>query len=880
MHQRRSDCNDEKGGNFLASIDAELQRTRVSCLEQENANIEREKQDLVASVEEADAKARALKSEVVKLRNQLQQSQQKTQQLQQQLQKRESVTANQLDGDTKAKAEKKWKEEETQWKIEKATLEHKNNELKSENDRLKAQVEEVRDVVPSANELSINYKNLKAENDTILENQRSLQESLRTVTERNAQLYEATRNLETQGVTLRKTNQELKASLTRHEEENKTLISKNYDLADENAKLEKEGYKLQKEKISLEAANETLAESKTALGSEIQALQAKLNGTRNPDDDERYRQDLNARNDRLREEKSKMGDELRRMENELRHMDKDLRQREDSIADMRRDDRVMRGERADLLREIRDLNATKNSALDENNDLKKKCAQLQKDVQKFQAQLTAAQHTPRTEKTAGDKNLNPKSSQSATTEGTITSLPDPPNEPLKGPRASAANEPPRGPKRKTFDSPRPQPNHDPRFVRPTTPDNNPEKRQRLDQPPPPPPPVTTFKRKGAIYLVELPQPINYSVLRAALVGKLGSEIEGLRRAFYGPTSHKEQWAVKFTGAPKEFVKHVYVTPGIFATLIAGSGTTCLICSDENHKHHNIWECPYLGQEGQDRPTLKQMEMNYRPPPLGAMIDAMPPNPPTPVSEQSPRSLFERVSFPDGRQPPRRALANQGNSSQTLSILSADNIRSRETHLLNLSRTERRALFCRFIGSYVPKEDQLISIVNVGPIEWVKISPNSQVGFVDFVYPDHAEWFLKHAIANINGKCKFYDPSPGSSGYSTVVFQWSDTAVKPLEPLLAKGIVTEGWTRVLTLEQVPKGLTVDRISSHAEGDGTKLGFWVSEDAPYPGSDGTRDVKIEFRSIKEAEKAYRSFVSEGYPQSGLSFSPEEIMRQAAM
>ncbi|KAF8253769.1 hypothetical protein K440DRAFT_143220 [Wilcoxina mikolae CBS 423.85] len=656
----KCDNNDDKPGNFLASIEAELQRGRVSCLEQEKANIEREKQDLVASVEEADAKSRALKSEVVKLRNQLQQSQQKTQQLQQQLQQRESVTA---DRGTQAKAEEKRREDEARWDIEKVTLEHRNNELKSENDQLKTQLNEaekelhdLRDIVPSAKELSFNYKTLQAENDTLIEDQRSLQESLRTITEHNSQLFETTKNLESQGATLRKTNQELMASLSRHEEENKTLISKNHDLADENAKLEKEGYKMQKEKIGLETSNEALTESKAALGSELKALQEKLNGTRDPHGDERYRQDLRNRTEGLREEKSKMGDKLRRMEIELRRMGDDLRQREDLIVDMRRDNRDLRGERADLQHEIRELNEIKNSVLDENDDLRKKCAQLQKDVQILQTRLAATQHTPRTEKPAGDKALNP-SHQYASTDKTMTSSPDLPNEPPKGPRAQATSELPRGPKRKKFDAPRPQPNHDPRFVQPATSDNNPEKRQRLDQPPAPPTPSTS-KRRGAVYLVELPRPIDYSGLYAFLVEKLGAEIDGLRRVSYAPVAHKEQWVVKFAGPPKEFVKHIYVIPGVIATLIAGSGATCLICSDEDHKHHDIWECPYLGQEGQDRPTLKQLEMNYRPPPLGSVVDAMPPKPPPPVGEQSPRSLFERVSFPDGRHPPRRALTNQ------------------------------------------------------------------------------------------------------------------------------------------------------------------------------------------------------------------------------
>ncbi|KAF8541253.1 hypothetical protein BDD12DRAFT_829902 [Trichophaea hybrida] len=878
--------NDDKPGKFLASIEAEVQRGRVSCLEQEKANIEREKQDLVASVEEADAKSRALKSEVVKLRNQLQQSQQKTQQLQQQLQQRESVT---VDGGIQAKAEEKRREDETRWDIEKVTLEHRNNELKSENDRLKVQLKEaekglhdLRDIVPSAKELSFNYKTLQAENDTLIEDRRSLQESLCTITERNSQLFEATKNLESQGATLRKANQELMASLARHEEENKTLFSKNHDLADENAKLEKEGYKMQKEKIGLETSNEALTESKTALSSELKALQEKLSETQDPHGDERYRQDLRNRAEGLREEKAKMGDELRRMEIELRRMRDDLRQREDLIADMRRNDRELRGERADLLREIRELKETKNSVLDENDDLRKKCAQLQKDLQILQTRLTAAKRT--TEKPAGDKTLNPNNPQSASTDKSMTSSPDLPNEPPKGPRAQTASELPRGPKRKTFDSPRSQPNHDPRFAQPATPDN-PEKRQRLDQAPSPST-ATTFKRRGAVYLVELPRPINYSGLHAALIEKLCAEIDGLRRVFYAPVAHKEQWVVKFTGPPKAFVKHVYVMPGVIATLIACSGTTCLICSDKDHRQHDIWECPYLRQEGQDRPTLKQLEMNYRSPPLGSVVDAMPPKPPPPVGEQSPRSLFERVSFPDGRHPPRRALTNQGNQSQTspiLSILSVDNIRSNETRLLNLSHKERRSLFYRFTGSYVPKEHQLISIINFGPIESVDIIPDSRVGFIDFVYPDHAKLFLEHAIANINGKVKFYDSHPGSSGFGTVVFRWSDTAVKPLEPFLVKGIVAEGWTRVLTLEQVPKGLTVERIRSHAQGDGTnqKLGFWISEDEPYPGSDGTRDVRIEFRSIKEAEKAYKNLVLEGYPQSGLTFSPEQnTVRPAPM
>ena len=896
--------------NFLASFDAELQQARIDFLEQEKADFLAEKQALLndrqalgAAVEETNAKARALQSEVSKLRGQLQHQQQQHQQHQQEHQQDQQQQHHQQQHHQQQHHQQQHHQQQQQahpsatpsrpeedphegdrWKKEKETLEARDRVRISENERLRTQLveaekelDELRSIIPEAKKLGENYRSLQTEHDAIVLERQVLKATNHKLEMHHSEILKAQRTLETES---QKSRDWYIATLARREQENKEL----------------------------RASHEDLLESKAAVEAEVKALRG---------DEDRYRQELRARHERLLEEK---GAELIRVKEELRAVNTDLRRERDLLRGLRSDHRALADEREGLLRElhktqgndraslaleIQDLKKQNIALLDQIESWRNDYAESRKEVQglrdRLRRELQRGGEGDRSDAHPATK--SPRSAAAeASSDSSLAPLPaTAPNEAANPPKDRRSNEPSSSTKaapsakRKAVESPlppsplppppQPLPSSSPSSTRPVMPDGNREKRLKIEQssqlplplpPLPPPPPSSSssalslaaaFRKRGAVYLVEVTHPASRSALRTALA-RLGSEVTGLRRVFYGHAGPPEKWVVKFAGAPKEFVKHICVVGGVFASLSAGvGGTACLICKDGDH---DIWDCSFVGAEDQDRPTPKQPETGYRLLPLGVASSPIPLNPPPPADEQSPRSLFERVTFPDGRLPPRRPQpSSQSNSLRAPVALGAS--------LLSLSHTERRVLFCRFSGNYVPKEDQLLAVICGGPVDFVRTVDASRVGFVDFLCPDDAAKFLQYAIAKINGKFKFYERKPGfTDQYSTAEFQWSDTAVKPLDPHIARGVVMEGWSRVLELQTVPESLTVDQICSHVDCEAHKLGFWVEEDVEHVGLDGMRDIRIEFRSIKEAETAFRSLAQQGYPEYGLRFGLEDTRR----
>lgn len=864
---------DTRGHHQETAGETDLQQLRLTDLESKNIALDKENLGLIAAAKESESKARSLKSEVAKLRNRLSTKESDTPERQPQTESTDSGLGK-----------------------EKARLEEMLTSLESENSRLQGLLEEadkelfdLRGIIPAADELGNNFKNLQSENDSINEERKSLQISVAQISQQNSQLYTKVESLEGDCAALRRTNQEIMASLTKHEQENKFLISRNHDLANESAKLEKESHKLQKQLISQDTAyetlNESMSENNSALKSEIKELQEKLNGTRDPEEDARYQADLRSRNEKLRGDNSEMRAELRRLH--------------DMIIELRRDNRELCAERVEMIRDIRELKGHKLQLLDENeswrnkfgdmsrnyDDASRRAGQLQKESQFLQARLTAAQHSTRREVDAissaansRPQSLTKPSSPAIDKNHELVILPARPvdsaskaqlannGQKENGQKGQLPQELPRVFKRKAFVTPQPE------IALPTTP-NKPDKRQKITGGPD----TSSFRRRGAVYLVHVPLLVNYSVLRSALA-KLGSEVEGLRRVFYDNgcvNEGTERWVVKFVGVPKEFVKHVYVSTGVFATLTAGSGTTCLICEDSDDHDHDIWECQYLGADGQERPSLNQYEMSLRPqqktPLTGSKRTQAAP---TVTEGQPPRTLFDRVTLPDGRRPnyPRRAGFDQAEPSDP-SIENARGREARVSRLINLTRKEKRGLFCRFTG-YTPNEEQFLSIISGGPVERVKTMDDA-VGFVDFVYPADAERFLKHAVLNISGNhIKFRNPKLGLMD-SMVEFVWSETAVKPMDSNLAEGIVGESWSRVILLLMVPKVIGVKRIINDCGGQ--IILSWISESDFYPGPGGKsgRDVTIEFVSIKDAKLAYDRLSTGGY-KDGLKWGVEDCTR----
>jgi len=872
---------------LLASVNAAVQRTETATLERKNAKLEQENLALSRTVEEVQAQANAFQNEVVRLHS---------------LPPSNPITSeNPLVGTA---AQDTWKKEKIRLQEEKIHLQEENGRLQAELTRLKAQLDESDKELAAlhgidteltelktdynrlrdANEQVVNnYSALRAENDNTLKAQ---QGNVSRLTEINAQLSDSNRQQLSEIAELEKAKQELTDSLERSARENNELVNKYHAISDANSTLEKQGYRLEKEKVSLEIAKDGLLEGKTALETEIKALREKK-GTQ-PSGNEKQ---LTNRIEQL----LTMRDDLR---DDLKRRDDELQARQDLLIDLRKQKRKLQDDQADLLQDSRRLQDYKHILLSENDtlrakleranrdlsdmtrkheslswkydDVSAKFKRLQEDFQVAQARLKAAETSPPISSRPRSQADTPDIAMSSSSSHTVS----PTTEQPKG-----------GAKRKATGiiAIREQSEELNRSRRPVTPENKPEKRQKID-----PPAVTPFRRKGAVYVVEMPVLVNVSALASALA-TLGTKVLELRRVFKTAPNGSERYVVKFTEAPREFKKHIQITNGVYATLVAGSGTTCVICCDERMLHHDIMNCKYLGAEGQEKPTLQQLEMDYKPPALGAAVDAMVRPPTLPSGEQRPqssRSLFDRVTFPDGRRPdlPKRALFGKASPVQTTAQSPAEHVKmieARVERLLKISQTEPRSIFCRFIGHFVPQPHQFLSIIVGGPVESLKIIENpTRFAHVDFVYPADARRFLGYAHGALSGKHYFVDPADAHR-QCYVQFEWSEIGVKPLEPYIVEGIQNESWTRVLLLRGVPVELSALAIVDVCSAARKAPVCWIEESLERADFDDNtvRDVKLEFLSIKDAADAYMRFKDKGFKEK-MEWGVEDCLQPIEM
>ncbi|KAI5858870.1 hypothetical protein BZA05DRAFT_382657 [Tricharina praecox] len=884
----------QEQSGLLAKIDAETQRTKVANLEREYTALEQENFNLTRTVEGLEVKTKTLQCEVGKL----------------QKQPLASPTIGRKSFVTTAA--------EDVWQKEKIKLQGENGRLQADLSRLKSQLDEsdkelaaLHEIDTQMAELNTRYNKLseanerlvtdnntlRVENDANTKAKQQQKDSLSRLTEQNTQLFGTNRQQLSRTTELEKANQELTDRLERSAAENKDLINKYHVIADANSMLEKKEYRLEKEKVSLEITKNGLLENKTALEAEIKALQESKKGPFS--DSEKY---LKNRIDALLKKIDALQDDIKRQDDELQV-------RQDILIDIRRQKRELQDDKADLIQDNRRLTEHKRNLLAENDKLRvkidvagrdlsdmtrnyetvswrydeasKRCTKLQGDVQVLQTRLKHAQPCNAREAATGDRKprsmaRTPDAAMSTHSFDTVS-----PNTEQYRERTEQSRERTKRKATETLEL-RERWDDSKHSQRPTTPDIKTEKRQKLDGTPL----VAPFKRKGAVYVVEMPVLVNVSALAAALAS-LGTKVQELRRVFKTAPNGSEQYVVKFAEAPREFRKHIQVTNGVYATLIAGSGTTCLICHDERLTHHGIMDCKYLAAEGQEKPTSQQLKMSYTPLALGATVDAMvrPPMPPREEYSQSPRSLFERVTFPDGRRPdlPKRALFGKASPVQTSAQSPAEHmkmIESRIERLLKLSRTEPRSLFCRFIGNFMPQPHLFLSIIQGGPVEMFRMVDNpTRFANVDFVYPSDAHNFMAYAYKNLNGKRSFVDPTD-SYRRCTVQFEWADIKIKPLELYIVKGIQHESWTRVLLLREVNVELTSLTIVDACSAARKAPVCWIEESLERPGADRpgsmVRDVKLEFLSIKDAYTAYTRFEEKGYTTGKLEWGVEDCFK----
>ncbi|KAI5821313.1 hypothetical protein BZA77DRAFT_299212 [Pyronema omphalodes] len=916
----------DKTGSFLASIEKEIEQKRIL---EEKELLEQENHRLSSAVEEGEVKFRALKSEMIKLRTQIQQLQQQKQHFGQQI-RGSSVSSEPSANVDGAKMEI------TRLGEENLRLKAGNTQLQSRladaEKKLKESGEKLAQSEKFYGELEAVVKELNITHKKDMQDLSAAEESIRSLTEQNTQLTGVRKSFEQEIDRLKKHNTELGTRLKIQQESNKTLVAKNSSLTTDFGKLESDGEKVIKERLSLMIANDSLSQAKDSLETEVKALKTKLETekaakesleaevkalgtklqTEVADKDsleievkalrtkfetdkantaatgtgDRVRlTDLQARVsefqkrcETMRDAKAKLEEELDRARDELKTVRRQLRNIEEDRRDLHSNLSARKRSEQEAI-DTNDRLRDDNEALqDEREKLRDKVYQLQRDNQVLKGKLNAAQHvsrittsdqvpgspktattTPTSEKALGIAQDRPTSAAGQKIPVLVGGKPSTSMKTTPSTNSPISDEAIRGPKRKIVDELFPQ-----RLETQSPKIENSEKRVKLEASRSKSP-VLTFKRKGTIYLVEIPHPVNQGALRHALSRCLEAEVIALRRVFYGSVvageerNFVERWVVKFGGDPK-FMKHVYVTSGIHATLIPQTGGSCMICGDGQH---GVWECPYVGYEGQDRPNAKQHEMMTTGPPLGLKFDSLPLKPPPPYrsEERSAASLFDRISIPKEIEPPR-----------------PENVRSIPgDELLQQSRTERRSIFCQFSGDYIPNEHQfLLSFVTGGPVDCVKIinTEKSSIALIDFVHPSDAAMFLTNAKSHINNKRKLMNPNPHAPNTSgcTVEFSWSKTAVKPMEEYLAHGIAHDGWTRVLLLRMVPPQLLLDDVSLHAGvGEAHKdVLYWARE---FNYDAGHRDVEIEFSSVKNAEKAYRELKRQGYPSVEWAREPTE-------
>ena len=219
-----------------------------------------------------------------------------------------------------------------------------------------------------------------------------------------------------------------------------------------------------------------------------------------------------------------------------------------------------------------------------------------------------------------------------------------------------------------------------------------------------------------------------------------------------------------------------------------------------------------------------------------------------------RSLFERISLP--LKPPPISPVSRRPEERDIE------------HLVNITKTGKRCITCRFNGGGSPPDPaDLLSVICGGPLESLRIMSDRNLGMLCFLRPHNAEEFLDYAERNLNGKCVFRDE------HCVVDFLWQDKPIKPIEREIASHVVHYSRSRIFKFHCLPYEIPLEECLAKITSLIGKRLLWLNQG--HRAQRG-REVEVEFMSIRDATEAKRLLDAQATAWGGISWCREECDR----
>ncbi|KAG0638129.1 hypothetical protein HOY80DRAFT_1002065 [Tuber brumale] len=220
-----------------------------------------------------------------------------------------------------------------------------------------------------------------------------------------------------------------------------------------------------------------------------------------------------------------------------------------------------------------------------------------------------------------------------------------------------------------------------------------------------------------------------------------------------------------------------------------------------------------------------------------------------------RSLFERISLPLPQPPPISPVSHRSEERDI-------------EYLINSTKTGKRCIICRFNGGgHPPDPADLLSVVCGGPLEYLRIMDDRNVGILCFLRPHDAEEFLGYAERNLNGKCVFRDE------HCVVDFLWQEKAIKPIEREIAYHVVHYSRSRIFKFHCLPYEISLERCLAKITSLIGDRPLWLNEGVRVKRG---REVEVEFMSIRDATEARRLLDAQATSWGGICWCREECDR----
>ncbi|CAZ83074.1 unnamed protein product [Tuber melanosporum] len=220
-----------------------------------------------------------------------------------------------------------------------------------------------------------------------------------------------------------------------------------------------------------------------------------------------------------------------------------------------------------------------------------------------------------------------------------------------------------------------------------------------------------------------------------------------------------------------------------------------------------------------------------------------------------RSLFERISLPLPQPPPISPVSRRSEERDI-------------EYLINSTKTGKRCITCRFNGGGdSPDPADLLSVVCGGPLEYLRVMSDRNMGILCFLRPHDAEAFLAYAERNLNGKRVFHDER------CVVDFLWQDKAIKPIEREIAYHVVHYSRSRIFKFHCLPYEISLERCLDKITSLIGDRPLWLNEGLRVQRG---REVEVEFMSIRDATEARRLLDAQATSWGGICWCREECDR----